>query len=726
MREIFLKIWRGRWVIAISILIAVVLAAMLISRFEPRYSTSATVMFGIERANIADLNEILVSPEFDQDTLENEVQVLRSSNLINRVVDELALDENPEFNPYLIEPEPGLVDRIDASVNFPEWLRSSLMQAGFLTAPEEEPLSAEEQARRGRLAAVETVRENLALAPVDGSRVIEISFVSSDPQTAADVVNAIANKYIVDQLQAKLETTRSATIWLSERVDELRQRVQDSEEAVETLRAELSLAAGQSLEITQQQLASLNASLSETRSRTAEIEGRYLRLTDALAENRDLSAESPLIREYREEESDLIARRNALSVTHPQRPRLEAQIEDIRERMREEAQRILTTVEVELAAARTQQEELESSVRELESKALDQSRQEIRLRQLEREAEASRLIYENMLSRLKETAEQESLQNADARVLSPAESPLSPISSHANMIMALAVTFGAAAGVGIIFLFDHLNNTFRVPPQIEELTGYPVLATIPAIGSRTKREEVVRNFMEKPASSLSEAIRNLRTSILFSNVDNPPKVVMFTSSIPAEGKSTTSMLAAITSRQMGKSAIIVDCDLRLPSVAKLLKREEQNKPGLLTVLEGGASYQDAIYEDPETGLHVLMARPNERRVHVNAADILSSQRFGELLKTLSEEYDLVVLDTPPAVIVTDARVMSPLVDAVVYIVRWDHTPREAVLEGLKELQSVRAPIAGIAMTMVNESKASEYYQDGYSYQKGRYKDYYTS
>lgn len=179
--------------------------------------------------------------------------------------------------------------------------------------------------RRGRLAAVETLRENLTLTPVDGSRVIEISFLADGPKTAADVVNVIANKYIVDQLQAKLEMTRPATEWLSERVDELRQRVQDSEEAVETLRTDLSLEAGQSLEITQQQLADLNKSLSEARNRTAEIEGRYLRLTDALDAGQDLSTESPLLRQYRETEGDLIAQLSTLSQTHPARAPLQAQ-----------------------------------------------------------------------------------------------------------------------------------------------------------------------------------------------------------------------------------------------------------------------------------------------------------------------------------------------------------------------------------------------------------------
>jgi capsular exopolysaccharide synthesis family protein len=185
------------------------------------------------------------------------------------------------------------------------------------------------------------------------------------------------------------------------------------------------------------------------------------------------------------------------------------------------------------------------------------------------------------------------------------------------------------------------------------------------------------------------------------------------------------MMMAMTSRQMGKSAIIVDCDLRMPALAKLLQVND-DQPGLLSVMDGTAQFEDALFRDEDSGLHVLMAKSSERPAQINAADILASQKFKDLIVALSEHYDLVILDTPPTLVVTDARIVSRIADAVVYAVRWDKTPRGAVLEGLKELRSVDAPVTGIALTMVNEARASRYAYDGYSYYKGRYRDYYEA
>lgn len=730
LRALLLKVWRGRWIVAISVVVFLALAILAVSQLEPHYKSSAKVMFGIQHANRINVQQVVISPEFDQDMLQNEIEVLSSDTLLQRVVEKLDLEQDPEFNPVIAaeQAQETFWDRIGAVFALPPELKDLLTNMGVISAPEPPP-SEEESRFFQQISVVEAVQERLDLRPVIGARVIEISFTADDPQTAANVVNVVADQYIVDRLEAKLESARSATEWLAGRVEGLRLKVQESEEAVEAFRTELSNSAGQSKEITQQQLGALNASLSVARNRSAEIEAQYARLIEAREAGGDLGSvvefrESSLIQDYREEESELQNRLESLSANHPERAQIITQLERLQARMQEEAELITESVKVELDTSLAQENVLRDNIRELESKSLAQSRDEIGLRQLEREAQAATLLYESLLARLQETAEQEDLQEPDSRVLSPAQPPLEAESNTKKQIVAAASVLGVVVGLGIIFLLDQLNNTFRAPQHIETLTGLAVLATVPAVGKHIRRRDVIKNFIGKPSSSLAEAIRNLRTSILFSNVDKPPKVIMFTSSVPGEGKSTTSMLTAITSRQMGKSAIIVDCDLRLPSVSQLLKIED-NKPGLLSVLEGAASFQEAVYEDAETGLHVLMARPSERKAQVNAADILSSQRFNDLIKTLSKQYDLVVLDTPPALIVTDARILASLVDTIVYAVRWDHTPRDAVLDGLKELKSVKAPLAGVVLTMVNESKASQYVYDGHSYHKGKYRGYYA-
>ena len=736
LRGLLLTLWRGRWIILICVLLAGVLGVLAVSQLTPRYKASAKVMFDIQQANVVNIEEVLTDQQFDSSRLEDQVEVLRSTNLIERVIDVLDLAQHPEFNVRLRPQQESLIDRARDAVSFPPEILDILKNVGIIK-PDPPVVNDEEQNRRDRLQVINNVLAGLSLKPVGKSRVIEVSFTSGSPRLSARIVNAVGEQYIIDQLEAKLEATRAATSWLSTRVDELRIRVQTAEEAIEDARAVLSAESGQTLEITQQQLEALNGSLAQARSDTQRLQSLYDRLKESVALGRDLGAisefrNSVLIQSYREQETELENQETVLASTvsegHPALTRIRQQLETVRKNISDEAARIIAAAEIDLNAAKAQEDALITEVRRLEEKALEQSSDEVALRQLNREAEASRVLYENFLARLQETAEQEDLQAADARVLSPADSPLFPESQRKNQILIFSLLLGTAAGIGIVFLLDRLNNTFRSPMQLEEMAGETVLATLPALGSRMKRVDVVTNLRNKPSSSLAESIRNLRTSILFSNVDNPPKVIMFTSTVPREGKSTTSMLVAMTSKQMGKSAIIVDCDLRLPAIARIMENVEQdeNKPGLMAVMEGTADVSEAIFQDPETGLHMLMTQPAERHGKINAADVLSSRRFQDLIQALSKAYDLVILDTPPALVVTDARIISRLADAVVYAVRWDSTPRGAVIEGLKELKTVNAPIAGLVLTMVNEARASRYAYDGYSYYRGRYKDYYVS
>ena len=731
LRALLALIWRGKWIVATCALIATVLALLVVSQFEPKYTASAKVMFDIQKANVVDLQQVLVDQEFSKDTLQNQIEILQSSNLIALVIADLGLTGDPEFNARIRTEEPGLWDRITGPFAMPPEIGDLMMDWGLKSAPPP-PLDATEAARRELQDVTEALRAGLGLRPVRGSRVIEVSYTSRAPRTAARVVNSMADQYIVNQLEAKLEAARAATAWLSSRVSSLKTRVEDAEAAVEAARTRLSLEAGQGLEITNQQLEALNGALALARNNVSRVTAQYERLTNAVDTGLDLGAipefrDSALIQSFRASETSLLANETALRASvrggHPALVRLQAQITETRRNIEAEASRIIAAIQIELDGFIAQEQGLIRDVRELETKALTQSANQVELRQLEREAGASRTLYETLLNRQQETSAQEDLQNADARVLSPAEIPMRPDAARKRQIVVIAALLGMVMGVGIVVLLNRLNNTFRAPQQIEEMTGLGVLATIPGAGARMTRSAVVAALRDKPNGSLAESVRNLRTSILFSNVDAPPRVVMFTSSTPREGKSTTSMMMAMTSRQMGKSAIIVDCDLRMPALAKLLGAQG-DQPGLLSVMDGTASIAEALYQDDETGLHVLMSNDAERPVNINAADILASQRFRDVVDELSAQYDLVILDTPPALVVTDARIVAQAADAVVYALRWDHTPRGAVLEGLREMKSVDAPVIGIVLTMVNEAKAARYAYDGYVHYRGRYRDYY--
>lgn len=731
-REVIRVLWRGKWIIVICTLIAAFLGYLSSSQAPAVYRASAKVMFDVQQGSLANLPTVFVDEQFNTSKLEDQIEVLRSTVLVERVIKELNLDENPLFNPFLGAPAPTRLQRIEAFVALPPEVVDLAKNIGLLPPPPPPP-DPVEAARRERLAVIQNVLSGLQLQPVGRSRVIEIAYFSGRPAIAAAVANSFAEQYIVDQLEAKLEATDAATAWLRTRVDELRVRMEEAEAAIAAASLTISDASGQSLEVTQQQLQVLNGSLAVQTAAATRLQSLFDLLSSAVEEGTDLGTisefrASPLIQRFRSEETDLLSQKilqeSRVSAGHPSLLRIEQQLGEVRRNIAEEAGRIVSATYLDLLAAKDQEASLLADIRQLEQRSFAQSGEQAQVRQLEREADVSRSLYENLLTRLQETTAQQDLQESDARVLSPAEQPLFPLQQAKRRTLLIATIIGAVVGIGIAFLLDRLNNTFRSPAQLEDLSGETLLGVLPAIGNRLKRADVVRHLREKPGSSLVEAVRNLRTSILFSNFDSPPKVVMFTSSVPREGKSTSSILVALTSRQMGKSAVIVDCDLRLPALSSLMNATK-HQHGLISVLEGSSEIDEAMYKDPDTGLHVLTTVAQERNGNVNAADILSSRKFEELIGKLSETYDLVILDTPPTLVVADARIISRLVDAVVYVVRWDKTPRGAVLEGLKDLRTLKAPIAGVVMTLVNEGRASKYTYDGYNYYKGRYRDYYS-
>jgi capsular exopolysaccharide synthesis family protein len=733
LRGILLTLWRAKWIIVISTFIATIFGMLTISQAGPVYSAHANVMFGFQRSNVTNMQNVLVDQKFDNAALQDQIEILKSTVLTERVIKELSLDKNPRFNPTLRVPVPTMMQRIRNYISLPPEIADLLKNTGVSSSPRAKP-DPKETERRIRLAVISNVQSGLQLLPVGQSRVISIRYVSDSPKLAAAIANSYAEQYIVDQLEAKLEAANAATTWLAARVEELRVRVEESEQAIETALLELSGKSGQSLEVTQQQLQALNASLASVTSEKSHLQALYNRLTLAIDADMDLGTisefrTSSLIQRYRSQEIDILAQKAGLEETvpegHPSLKRLDQQLEVVRRNIKEEAGRIVSATFLDMEAAKAQEDKLIEEVHVLEQKVLLQTGNQSKIRQMEREVDASRALYNSFLTRLQETTAQTDLQEADARLLSPAEVPLYPQRVAQRRTLIVITLLGTFVGIALAFLLDRLNNTFRSPVQLEELTGESLLGVLPAIGSKIDRKDVIAHLKEKPGSSMAEAIRNLRTSILFSDIDEPPKVVAFTSSVPREGKSTTSMLVALTSRQMGKSTVIVDCDLRLPTLAGLINSKD-HQAGLMSVLAGSSTIEEAVYKDSETGLHVLTTVGQPINNRINAADILSSRKFETLIKELSEIYDLVILDTPPTLVVADTRIISKLADAVVYAVKYDSTPRGAVLEGLKDLRYMNAPIIGVVLTMVNESRAGQFTYDGYNYYKGRYGDYYTA
>ena len=722
LRAIFGVLWRGKWVVLAMVLLGFGLGYVISKQIKPVYAASATVMLNTRDTNVVDVESVLSGLDSDSGAVAGEIALITSFQLLDRVVEKFRLERDREFSPPAGEGVPLHRQVMDAAIGvLPENTRLAL-GLGLPDAVMPEPLS---RVDAERVQVVNRLRASMEVEQQRRAPIISISVESGNRDKAVLLTNAVAEQYIVDQLEAKFEATQRATSWLNERVQGLKDQLEKSEAAVEAFRANMAEEGGQGIELTQQQLGELNSQLIDARAARAAAEARLNQVRRVRNQSGAAAAadavDSPLIQSLRGQRADLVRREAELSNRygdrHPTMINLRAEIADVNNAIAAEARKSLGTLQNEVEVARARERSLQATVNDLERQSISQSRESVQLRQLQREADANKLIYENFLTRFKETSEQEDLQQADARLISPAKNARFA-GIPGTYFLAGGGMLGLALGLGLLFLLEQLNNTFRSGHEIEEKTGLGVLASLPRFGRRRRRNQVLDYVRDHPTSALAEAVRNLRTALLLSNIDTPPKVVMVTSSLAAEGKSTTCLLLAEMSTLTGKSAIIVDCDIRRPTLYRTFGIDGEHD--IISVLEGSVTLDDVIHVDETSGLHVLPTLKSAPQ----AADVLSSKRFGQLVEALAERYDLVLLDSPPILLVSDAGVIGKHADATVYAVQWDNTPREGAIRGIKQLRDLGVAISGVVLTLVDRKRQAEYSYYRYGY--GDYKnDYYT-
>ena len=342
----------------------------------------------------------------------------------------------------------------------------------------------------------------------------------------------------------------------------------------------------------------------------------------------------------------------------------------------------------------------------------------MKLEQLQRDAAADASLYEYFLGRLKENSINEGIQQADSRILSygvPRGSTLNRSGTKRRVIM----TWVLLAAIGLI-IRELLQNGIRVPDELEQMTGLPVMGQIPKIPVG-KRRDVLDYLVDKPASAAAEAIRNLRTSVMLSNLDNPPQIIMSTSSVPGEGKTTQSIALTQNFAAMGKKVLLIEGDIRRRVFSEYFSIED--KAGLLSVLSGSVEVADVIVHEPRLDADVLVGEPSK----TNAADVFSSERFGALLQEARRHYDIIIIDTPPVLVVPDARVIGQKVDAILYTVKWNTTTKAQLREGLRFFETVNLKVSGLVLGQIDPAGMKRYgYGDRYG-AYGKYgKKYYTS
>ena len=674
-------LWQGKLWIILTVVVAVLIGGYYaFAVATPLYTANSVVMLDNREEQVVDIESVMTGLSGDQATINTEVEVIRSRGLIEKLVIKLDLVNDPEFN-ELLKPEP----------------RFSLRAIARFVVEIKNPVLSE---RAILDETMDRLIEKLSVVNIRQSYVFNITAISENPVKSADIANTLAELYILDQLVVKHEATQTATVWLTERVAQLQVELETSESAVKSFISGTNLIGPRSLDALNVQLKELRERLSKTEQswQSADLTSNELRsvaIADDPAQLVDIAKDPTLTRLFTSLNVDDIATRNAFDARLTQ---------------------ILEGIDLNKARIFTQIAPLKGSVSNLQDLIASQSDDLVALQQLQREAEAGRLIYEYFLGRLKETSVQQGIQQADSRILSRAVIPLKASAPRRLVILVISAFLGALLGSSFVALRELTQNTFRTAEDLERRTGHTVMGQIPMIPLR-KRKKVLKYLTDKPASAAAEAIRNLRTSVLLSNVDEPPKIIMSTSSIPGEGKTTQSIALAQNLSGLGKKVLLVEGDLRRRIFTEYF--DIKGKKGLLSILSGEAKLQDVVVYNDDLRADILTGEKSA----INAADVFSSDKFHAFLADIRNHYDYVILDTPPVLAVPDARIIGQSVDAILYTVKWDSTSHRQVLEGMRSLESVGAKISGFVLAQIS-TRGMKRYGHGESY--GSYSDYYDS
>lgn len=701
-RQMWLFIRRNALLIGKMTLGTVVLALLIAFLATPRYMGEAIVMMDSRKTRVTNMEAVVSNLALDTSAVRSEIAIITSRAVIDRVIKEAGLEQDSDFNPDL--------RGLGWFVRLLPWHKG------------EEAQKKSEAMMRTLIA--EVLEKNLDVENDGRSYSITIRYRDKNAERAAKIANAFADQYLVDQLEVKYDTGKIANDWLSKRLESLREELRISEKAVEDYRAANNLVGSKEETLTQQQLTDLSAQLIQARAELSQAEARQKTMKSLKESGKTASAvmTSTLIQQLKTQEAEVRRKEADLSTRygdrHPNMINVRNELRDIQSKIEEEIQKILSGADSDLEISRSKVLSLEEQVSTLKDQTGEGNQAMVALRQLQREAEANKSLYESFLARFKQVTEQQDLQMADARIVARAEVPLEPYFPRPLLFAVLGVVLGGIIGFAVALLLEYMERGFRAINALETALGVPGLGIVPLAdcGDQLPTDYV----LEKPLSVYAEALRGARTAIHFSNVDAPPKVIMVTSSLPGEGKTMFSLSFARVMAKSGAKVLLIDADMRRPRVHSVLGLDK-GKPDLAKILAGDVTLADAVQRDP-SGMDVVIARAKTPNPH----DLLASKQMERLLGHARETYDMVIVDTPPVIAVADAAVVSKLVDTTVYLVRWAATPRDVVKQGIKQLTDFNVKLAGVVLTQVNLEEQKQYGYGDYGYYYGKYKDYYAN
>ena len=707
--------FRGLWLIVrrrarfIGTLVACVLigVAAALVLIPPRYSATAVVLVDPRQQRVTASESVLSGIGSDAAAVESQVDLITSSALIKRVVERLGLADDPEFNSM------SAVQRL---------------AAGVLSVFGVDPAGDRETQSNWIL---RRVQDRLDVRRRGLTYVIEVTFTSVVPAKAARIANAIAETYQDDQRAAKFDATIKASDWLKDRIVEMRTHVRDSENAVASYRAENNLIdTAEGIKLVQRQIETLNQQLILARASGAEARARLDRVQQITAQSGNTAGlnealQSPVIANLRSQYAEVARSEAELSAAlggqHPSLVRVRAQLADLRRQIDSEIGRILAGVRNEFEVAKSREASLEADLTRFKEQAARYDQADVRLRELQREAQANRALFDQFLVRSKETTEQQTLQIPDARIVAPALAPVRPNRPGTALLLAVAVAVSLVLGMGLALVLEHLDRTYRTIAEVERDLSLPCLGIVPLVeagrtaGGRAigilatlvrragprfqAARSLARAVLDDPSSPFAEGLHSVRLRLRAAHRRDSGEVLAVVSAMPGEGKSVIAANLAHASAKAGARTLLIDGDLRHASLSAAYPGA---KAGLVDVLNGGIGVKAAVLQDPRSGLSILAG--GARHDTVNALAEADDERLSTILQQCRQLFDLVIIDSPAILPVAESRRLLDCADRAVLVIEWRRTARDTVFEALNSVGPGADKIAGVVLNKVDVSK----------------------
>lgn len=703
---------RAKWsIIAITIL-SLVIGGFIASSAVPVYKASAKILADPQTPN-ADRNEQYVATALVFLYYETQYEIIKSRNIAEVVVDKLNLVEKYKQE-QLTTKEPSFKDTIKASINEYKNKLITHIAPNKVSSSSKTELTDEEI----RIMLASTIQKNVGVTGGKKSKIINISYTSSDPKEVADIINALSDAYIQFGLASRLNDVKNTETWLGEQSAQLKKQLQDSEEMLSQYRSKQGLVDTEQQQLlANSQLQSLNTELIRAQTSLSSAEEQYLAIQNAEPESKELYSLGPVLEnrtasDLVKVEADLSKRVNELSERygekHPKMIAARSELKSAKTNLQNEVNKVVANIEKNYRLAQFQVTNIQKLIRESRNKIHSLQAENFSLINLERDVENNRRVYENFQMSLMETSRKSEFDSSNIHIIDRATVPKTPFKPNIQFIILLSGVIGLFFSVILAFVKDALDNTFKTPDTLEQKLKLPALGITPVVKIDKKTTAPKRQYLDDTLSPFAENINTIRTGLLFSNIDHPPKAILVTSAKSGEGKTTLAINLAAAYSQLGKT-LLLEVDLRKPSIAN--KLEITSTIGLTDLVSGSVtSFKEMLHQDNDGKFNVITCGTMAR----NPLEILSSEKFVQTLETLKSHFEYIILDGPPTLPVSDSSILANKVDGVIFTVEAHDTRIKVAKEAVKRLQKLNANIIGTVLTEVKANKVNYYEEQFYS------------